>query len=351
MDPNRDPRKVQSLEEEMAAMGLNPNRTLSAMTRGCELLDEGSHPMDLSGLPAGSEDVPRTIAQVGRALREDVVPEGSPSTEAELEEAFKMVRKLIKTAAEKMGARRAYRKTKGKAKRYAKQYYKRFKRKISKSKKRLRARFGGEAGLKKARAGGKKRIQRAGLDLVSTLREELERAEAALAESQAETTQDTDSTEMLLSPFEEAAIKSGLVLMHVGECFDDVQADVAAAMFNLSDAAADLAEIIEGAEEISSAQEEQLERLFFATAKALKAHESIGSPSLVMVYEAIEYAEVAINEGTDKASDKLVEHLTEVGAEMPSELAAWVISGEISEAEADGDGEQVGEANGNDGDE
>jgi len=217
MFPNRDPKKIRPLEEEMADVGLNPERTISAMERGFGMLVQGSLPPDASGLKAEEgKAVKRSIHQVGQELREEMAlatedtdepapveepsaveqvvtsvlegedaPEGIYVSEEELEEAFKVIRKMIKTAGEKMQAKRAYRKVRSKARKYAKQYYKRFKRKISKGRKRLRKRFGGEAGLKKARAGGKKRIssKMSGLDIISNLREELEQAETGMDEA------------------------------------------------------------------------------------------------------------------------------------------------------------------------
>lgn len=365
MFPNRDPKKIRPLEEEMADVGLNPERTLGAMERSFGMLVQGSLPPDASGLKQEEgASVPRSIHEVGQALREDAeqppvdeasgdepspvdqvvaaamegegVPEGIVISEEELQEAFKIIRKMIKTASEKMQAKRAYRKVRSKARKYAKQYYKRFKRKISKVRKRLRKRFGGEAGLKKARAGGKKRIstKMSGLDMISNLREELEQAEARMAEAAAEP-EAPEAQDPPVTPYEEAAIKAGLLLMYIGECFEEVDVDSAAAMFDLSDGAADIAEELMGVEVVDEETEQRLESLFIATARAMKAHHEVGSPTAMDVIEAVEIVGSflaendldegdAITEADETRFEKLSGELEKKGATDPDALAAWI---------------------------
>lgn len=359
MDHNRDPRKVRPLDEEMKAIGLNPERTIGAMERNVMLLNQGSLPRDISGLPEGSDDVPRSIREVGAQLREDASEadtiinssdkaEGEePSdgdihvTEEELGEAFKVVRRMIRTAAQKLKNKRAYRKVRSSARKYAKQYYRRFKRKIAKKRKRLRSKFGGEAGLKRARAGGKKRIttQMSGLDAISNIREELARAEAAKVEAQDAEVESHDR-DLPVTPYEEAVIKAGLLLMYTGEVFEDVEESAAAAMFDLSDGAAELAEEIAGVEEIDDDTMKRMESLFIATSKVMKAHHSIGSPMPLLVFEAIDMIGDALDDGLSEEIDELIEkkaklesgdrfaklseQLEQLGASNPAALAAWI---------------------------
>jgi len=357
MFPNRDPKKIRPLEEEMRDIGLNPEKTIGAMERGVGLLEQAPLPRDISGLKEGS-DVPRSLREVGEALREDVeepVEEADDETveanetidggiyvsEDELQEAFQLIRKMIKTAAEKAKASRAYKKVRSVARRAAAMFYRRNKRKISKKKKKLRAKYGGEAGLAKIHAGGKRRIQQTGLDAISNIREELEEAEARMkAAAELSTVEAEHAEDIPITPYEEAAVKAGLILMYLGECFEDVDIEAAAAMYDLSDGAAELAEELEGVEEIDEEVEQRLESLFLATARVMKAHYEIGAPTAIMVLEAIELVGEAMENGLAEEIDeldeaeaelgsgerfkKLSKELEKKGAKDPEALAAWI---------------------------
>jgi len=357
----------------MKTVGLNPDRTIGAMERSFGMLVQGSLPPDASGFKEG-DSVDRSIHDVGRALREDFdvdtdvdvdidqpsndidedggqspveqvvaaalegkeIPEGIVISEEELQEAFKIVRKMIKTAGEKMQAKRTYRKVRSKSKKYAKQYYKRFKRKIAKVRKRLRKRFGGEAGLKKARGGGKKRIsQKSSMDALSNLREELSVAESRFSEAAAEPENYESIEEIPVTPYEESAIKAGLLLMYIGECFEEVDIDSAAAMFDLSDGAADLSEELRGTEFIDEETEQRLESLFIATAHVMKAHHELGAPMAMEVIEAVEVVDGFLAENDIDDDDTITEadesrfarlsgDLASKGAKDPDALAAWI---------------------------
>ena len=62
---------VRPLEEELTEMGLDPDRVLSEIDRNTEMLEGGPDPLDPAGLPAGSDDVPRSLAQYGSTLLDE----------------------------------------------------------------------------------------------------------------------------------------------------------------------------------------------------------------------------------------------------------------------------------------
>ena len=62
--------KVRPIEEELAEMGLNPDRVLSEIDRNTEMLEDGPSPMNLSGLNEGDE-TPRSLAQYGSTLLDE----------------------------------------------------------------------------------------------------------------------------------------------------------------------------------------------------------------------------------------------------------------------------------------
>lgn len=62
---------VRPLEEELTEMGLDPDRVLSEIDRNTEMLEGGPDPLDPAGLPAGSDGVPRSLAQYGSTLLDE----------------------------------------------------------------------------------------------------------------------------------------------------------------------------------------------------------------------------------------------------------------------------------------
>jgi len=62
---------VRPLDEELAEMGLNPDKVLSEIDRNTAMLEGESPLLDPAGLPEGSEDVPRSLAQYGSTLLDE----------------------------------------------------------------------------------------------------------------------------------------------------------------------------------------------------------------------------------------------------------------------------------------
>lgn len=202
---------------------------------------------------------------------DDEIEEDDDEDGEELDEAFKVQKMRRLTSGEKAKAKKARKKRKGKRKAYAKKYYARMKKKIAKRRKKLLKKYG-KKGLEKLHKQRKRLV--AGIDRLATLREELEGAGAPGA---------------TVTPVEEAAINAGWLALLLGEIFESLgDADVAEMLEAISDSAASLSEELEGMteDELSEDQQGSLRQIFEAVAKALEAHEDLGSPSLM---EAIEY--------------------------------------------------------------
>jgi len=173
------------------------------------------------------------------------------------------------------------------------------------------------------------------VDALSNLREELSMAEARMAEAAVEPEVYESIEEPPVTPYEESVIKAGLLLMYIGECFEEVDIDSAAAMFDLSDGAADLSEELRGMEFIDDEMEQRLESLFVATARVMKAHHELGAPMAMDVIEAVEAVDAfltendiddddAITEADESSFARLSGELARKGARDPDALAAWI---------------------------
>ena len=222
---------------------------------------------------------------------DDEMSEDDDDVDAEdLEEAFKVQKMRRLTSGEKAKAKKARKKSKGKRKAYAKKYYARQKKKIAKRRKKLLKKYG-KKGLEKLHKQRKRLV--AGIDRLSTLREELE---------------DAGAPGTTVTPVEEAAINAGWLALLLGEIFESLgDADVAEMLEAISDTAAGLSEELEGATEddLTEDQEKALRQIFESVAKALEAHEDLGSPSLM---EAIDYGlENGLMEDEDEEDGELDE--------------------------------------------
>lgn len=223
---------------------------------------------------------------------DDEIEEDDDEDGEELDEAFKVQKMRRLTSGEKAKAKKARKKRKGKRKAYAKKYYARMKKKIAKRRKKLLKKYG-KKGLEKLHKQRKRLV--AGIDRLATLREELEGAGAPGT---------------TVTPVEEAAINAGWLALLLGEIFESLgDADVAEMLEAISDSAASLSEELEGMteDELSEDQQNSLRQIFEAVAKALEAHEDLGSPSLM---EAIEYGienGLMEDEDEDEEDDELDE--------------------------------------------
>ena len=186
----------------------------------------------------------------------------------ELDEQMRVVKVQKLRGAQLAKARQQRRKLRAAKKAYAKKYYRREKRAIAKRRKKALVKFGkkGLARLHKQH----KRVMVAGIDRLSTLREELaENLETTLPE--------------------QVATNAGWLAVLLGEVFESVgEGEAAATLFELSDNAADLSERLSAVteESLEGRNSQELEHLVTTVAKALRIYEDIGSPSL---WEAVQY--------------------------------------------------------------
>jgi len=283
--------KVGSLEEDLKEVGLDAGKVLGEIDRMTGKLAEarpgsasppvapqGQVPSRLAedrnllggSRPAASGGKVKTLAEQARAeLRQAGV---DPA--ANKEEAFRAVKKIRKSVAQKLAAR-LYRKGKKAALRVASRMYrKRNRRKILLRAKKKLKKFGSKM-LAKLHAAGKRVVMQHNDQALANLREALNNTSGA---------PDNDNS------YEEAAYNAGLLAMHLGEVFEAVgDKESAETMYSVSDIAADLSEDLEKIAEsdISEAQEEKLRRVLDQTTKALKVWEGMGSPTL---FQAIEHA-------------------------------------------------------------
>lgn len=186
----------------------------------------------------------------------------------ELDEQMEIVKVQKLRGAQLAQARKQRRKLRAAKKAYSKKYYARNKRKIAKRRKKALAKFG-KKGLERLHK-QHKRVMVAGIDRLSTLREELaENIETTVPE--------------------QVATNAGWLAMLLGEVFESVgEGEAAETLFELSDNAADLSERLSAVteESLQGRNKQELEHLVTTVANGLRIYEDIGSPSL---WEAVQY--------------------------------------------------------------
>jgi hypothetical protein len=341
--------KISTLEEDFKSLGLDPDKSLDTIDRQHALVERrvgtmndpnvsGGEPpvLDVPGVDGPSnldEDVETDPDDVDAFLNsltedeDDVDTEDKPDAKTEedddqeghglseeimalldeeyeplldisdidsanKEEAFKAVRKKIRSASDKLRARLKRRKSRSKNRRRSKKYRAKNRMKIKRRMKRKLQKFG-RAGLAKLHK-MKKRV-------VMADREEDRSDYDALREdllSLTESRDDVPSTGDYLGPFEEAAFSAGYLAMLIAEHFDAMN-DVEAgdALFDLSESAADLCEDLEGimdADDLSEENDAKLRSLVEGVIKGLRVYESIGAPG---IQECFEYGEATLQEG------------------------------------------------------
>lgn len=293
--------KVGTLEEDLKEVGLDPNKVIGEIDRMSDRLQEVRRNPGSGGPPVPGAASSR--AAENRGLYEDrqpptrqgYAPAGGtkPLTLAEqarrelraagvdpeksLDEAFKVMKKKRKTAAQKLAAR-LYRKGKKAALRVASRLYrKRNKRKIAMRAKKKLKKFGAKLLAKLHKAG--KRIVMSNDDALANLREDLNNPNASGDH---------------VNEHEEAAFNAGLLTLHLAEVFEVLgDKESAETLYTLSDVAADLSEDLEalGTSDLSEAQEEKLRRVIDQTVKGLRVWEGLGSPTLFQAIEATQASE------------------------------------------------------------
>jgi len=263
-------RKVRSLEEDLDSVGINAEKFCEQVSRRNGHLQERTSGGVWQGTP------PAPNANRDDALEEtEELNAADPEDAANQEEAFKVTRKKIKTAGEKLAAKREYRKGRSQKKRAAKMYRKRNKRKIKKRAAKKLAKFG-RAGLAKLHK-MRRRVVMAHFDEMPTGLESIQEQEG-------------------YTQFVEACDNVGLLAMHIAEVFDLVEEnDAAIVMSNLSDEAADFAEEIDGIAEDDLTQEQKdiVAEMVSQVAKGCRLYEALGEPTLG---EAIELSESTSDE-------------------------------------------------------
>lgn len=305
MFPGNGNMKVGSLEEELRAEGLKPNKMLDEIERNIKLMEAGSTPVSTSGLPEGATE-DRTLHERGKKLTEDGNPDSDSDTEvsdkdleemdeAELatfmehasreqlvEKAAKMVRRTT-TRSERRKAHRGpeYRQQLRKQKR-AKRRGKAKRNRMTRLK--IRRAGGYKAVAKKRAKAGPHRMLRFDTDVVDNLREELEALEHQTPETSG------------VNPYEVAAIQAGALCLEMADIFEALGDEGASeALMRVHEFAWDLSEemeksLTEDQDDIPEEMETKLQTVLEATTKVLAAWEKLGSPS---IWEAMEQAEAA----------------------------------------------------------
>lgn len=263
---------VRSLAEGLREVGLDPDKALSEFKRTTSLVEArtggGGHAM----------------APIGRGGSEAAPGGGGGAPETLDEGAFKIVKKLFKTAGEKVKDKLG-RKKRGLAKlaRQSRMYRKKNKRKIAKRQKKKLAKFGAK-GLTRLHKMRKRITMSSGAPDLASLRESINGSStiAQLREDIASLGNNARVDNDNPNPIEEAAFNAGLLAHYLGEVFE-ICGDTAMAesMYQLSDSAADLSEMLDGFgpdDSISEEHQQRLLKIVEAVQKGLRLHEEMGSP-------------------------------------------------------------------------
>jgi hypothetical protein len=271
---------VRPLNEELAEIGLDPDKTLGDMRRTNGLLDARMRGAHGGGAPSyvrpGAARPP--AREVGRTVTEEREPiEEGAENGVELHEALKSVKARIIRGAEKAKGKRAYKKVRSQKKAYGKKYRARNKRKIVRRAAMKARKFGGAKGLAKLHKMRRRIVMQHADSPLANLREDLNKVGGDITVS---------------NSYEDAAMQAGLLALYLGEMFEtygDKQS--AETMFSVSDTASDLAdafEHIDGDEELDEEQEEKLQAVLDSMVKGLRVYEAMGSPSLGEIVAVVE---------------------------------------------------------------
>lgn len=263
---------VRPLSEELADIGLDPEKTLGEIHRTTALIDKRMNGNTGGGAPSYVNPGQRILHEVNEYQQHSLMSHDDGDGEG-VEEAMQVMRKQRKSAAEKLKAKRSRKKRKSKLRKAAKMYYKKAKRKILQRAKKKLKKFG-KAGLEKLHKMGRRIVMSD--DRISNLREDL----------------NIGSASENSNPYEEAAFSAGMLTMYLGEIFEAAgDLESAETMYDVSDAAADMSEswsVLGEEDELDEDQSEKLERVLDHTVKALKVYEAMGAPSLMDVIEAMD---------------------------------------------------------------
>ena len=276
-------KEFRSLEEELQEVGINADLALSQIERTTGLVERRLQ-----------EHVPAFEAPTTVEAPEPGAPTHPLAVEGEeMDESFKVIKKLFKTAGEKMKAKLG-RKKQGLAKlrRNAKMYRRKNKRKIKKRMAKKLRKFGA-AGLERLHKARKRVVMSEPQPELPSLGESTSRI-AQLREDLNSFGQHPEQSQQVESkkddsPYEEMAYYAGLVASELAEVFlawGDEEASQT--MEAVSDAAAELSEMLEDfapGDELGEDEEERLFRIIEAINKGFKLHEEMGAPTVDQVVE------------------------------------------------------------------
>lgn len=339
--------KIRPLEEELGELGLDAGKVLGQISRTTKLVEHRT-----GGGYAAPFGVPVSDEPGGESQQQQ--PGGGAVDESEIEEAFKVVRKMFKTAGQKVKEKLA-RKKFGLAKlRRASKMYRRSAagRKAKRRQKKKLKKFG-SAMLDKLHKMRKRIVMSDETPDTQSLGENTEvsplqqlRQDLRSIGQPKDQSEDQSERADVWNPYEEAAYNAAVLAGYLGEVFemsgDTESADI---MFNLSDEATDLSEMLDGFDEsdaLDEDQEERLGKILEGIEKGLRLHEEMGRPTVdqVVEFRMKHDAEAFQAECEDGDGDGLGEA---DGGDDDDEGGS---AGDGDESESGGDGGSAAEADG-----
>lgn len=268
-----------SVSEQMSQLGIRGDALIEQVRQASGVVDVRVAP----GLGTNSPTKLNTIGarSLGEATESllnrgkvqvvggKVLFEGEEVTEEELEEAFKWVKKLRKTASEKYKAAKEYLKNKAQKLRASK-LYQRTHKIVAKQRQKFLKKMG-KGAAKKHKGGYRLARQESvgALGRVAMLREQMNHESVA------------EDRVVVESPYADLAISAGYLIHLIAESIMELDSEMAAKMFDVAEDAADFSETLDGVENEDDLDPEQLEALYSlmdATAQAQKVYESMGAP-------------------------------------------------------------------------
>ena len=280
---------VRPLAEDLEGMNLDPDAFLGQVRRTTGLVE---HRLGVGNAPpVAVPDLPGVVTDL-RPEGNNLPESGGPAGEEELEEQFKVVKKMFKTAGEKMKSK-LKRKKRGLAKlaRMSKMYRRKNKRKIAKRMKKKLAKFGA-AGLERLHKMRKRVVMSADAPATPAITESVAprsridelRENLNAVHGHQEGSQPNDD---ISNPYEEAAYNVGVLAMYLGEVFEAWGDEESAnTMYGLSEQAAELSEMLDGFDEGDALEESQMDllmNLLEGIEKGVAVHEEMGHPTVDQV--------------------------------------------------------------------
>jgi hypothetical protein len=260
-----------SVKEQLRQMGVGGDALIEQVRRSSGVVDTRVAP-SATNSPAKLDTISARGGGAASLGSRTFIIDGETVTEEQLIEAFGWVKKIRKTAAQKLAAARKYLKSKGKLRAAAKQFYRTHKAKISKKMKVLRKKFGGAMA---ARHKAGYRLQQSSVDTpamgdVKSIRERLSTFDDLQRASQ----------DAKPSPYEATAIEAGYLIHLIAESIAGFDGETAAKMFDVAEDAADFSEQLVGIEEgaLDGEKLKTFTSLIETAAAAQAVYEKLGCP-------------------------------------------------------------------------